>query len=228
MKLPARSPPQRHPAPPRPPLAHCTRIVKMPSHSSRREFPKALAATAAGFVIRAAMGKKLLGPLLALSAVLATSAAGHAASTTIPGQTKGLLQTFRRGPMAGEEEIVFAVRGILGEHWYANFGYTAGNPLDMRYGPPGGRLCRLHLASGKVVTLLDDPAGAVRDPVVDYDGQQILFSYRKGGTTHYHLYEIHADGTGLRQITDGAVDDIEPMYLPDGRIVFVSSRCNAG
>ncbi len=54
---------------------------------------------------------------------------------------------------------------------------------------------------------------------------KILFSYRKGGTEHYHLYEINADGTGLRQLTDGAYDDIEPTYLPDGDIVFVSTRC---
>ena len=33
------------------------------------------------------------------------------------------------------------------------------------------------------------------------------------------------DGSGLRQLTDGPYDDIEPAYLPDGGIVFVSSRC---
>ena len=32
-------------------------------------------------------------------------------------------------------------------------------------------------------------------------------------------------GTGLRQLTDGPWDDIEPSYLPDGSIVFASSRC---
>ena len=34
-----------------------------------------------------------------------------------------------------------------------------------------------------------------------------------------------ADGTGLRQLTDGPYDDIEPTYLPNGDIVFVSTRC---
>jgi hypothetical protein len=33
------------------------------------------------------------------------------------------------------------------------------------------------------------------------------------------------DGTGLRQLTDGPFDDIEPTYLPTGDIVFCSSRC---
>ena len=69
------------------------------------------------------------------------------------------------------------------------------------------------------------PRGGVRDPQVHYDGKKILFSYRKGGTEQYHLYEINADGTGLRQLTDGTYDDIEPTYLPDGDIVFVSTRC---
>ena len=44
--------------------------------------------------------------------------------------------------------------------------------------------------------LVDDPAGGVRDPQVHYDGRTILFCYRRGGTEHYHLYEIQADGTG--------------------------------
>jgi hypothetical protein len=148
-----------------------------------------------------------------------------------------LLSGFRKGPMAGVEEVVFAVRRVLPEHWYANFGYYADTPLDNAHAPSqskrgkrvayrdGGRLCRLHLASGRLRVLLDDPQGGVRDPVVHYDGRKILFSYRKGGSEHYHLYEMAADGSGLRQLTDGPYDDFEPVYLPDDRIVFVSSRC---
>ena len=136
-----------------------------------------------------------------------------------------LLSDFRRGPMAGVDEIVFAVRqpGKDG-HWYANFGYYAEDEKRLTYGD-GGRLVKLNLVSGKTITLVDDPRGAVRDPVVSYDAKRILFSYRKDGSPYYHLYEIGADGSGLRQLTDGEYDDIEPCYLPDGEIVFVSSRC---
>ncbi|MBC8873187.1 MAG: hypothetical protein H8E44_27450, partial [Planctomycetes bacterium] len=49
---------------------------------------------------------------------------------------------------------------------------------------------------------------------------------RKGGSKFYHLHEIDIDGTNLRQLTDGSYDDIEPTYLPDGDIMFCSSRCN--
>jgi hypothetical protein len=126
----------------------------------------------------------------------------------------------------GLSEIVFALRqpGKDG-HWYANFGYYAEDTNRLTYGD-GGRLCRLNLRTGKLTTLLDDPKGGIRDPFVDYDGKKILFSYRKGGTPFYHLYEINAEGSNLRQLTDGPRDDIEPIYLPEGDIMFCSSRCN--
>ena len=124
------------------------------------------------------------------------------------------------------EEIIFAVRQPgIGSHWYENFGYYAFNENDKLYGSQG-RLCRLNLHTGELATLVDDPAGAVRDPQVHYDGRKILFSYRKAGSDHFHLYEIGTDGRGLRQLTSGAFDDIEPTYLPGGRIMFCSSRCN--
>lgn len=41
----------------------------------------------------------------------------------------------------------------------------------------------------------------------------------------YDIYEIGADGSGLRQIVDCPyAEDTEPCYLPDGRICFTSSR----
>ncbi len=122
-------------------------------------------------------------------------------------------------------EIVFAVRQPMGPHWYENFGHSIVDPDKKIYGSLG-RLCKWNMDTGELTVLLDDPEGAVRDPQVHYDGQRILFSYRPGGTHHYNLYEISADGTGLKQLTDGPFDDIEPSYLPDGGIIFCSSRCN--
>jgi len=137
-------------------------------------------------------------------------------------------QTFARFQKLGVEEIVFAERAPGRDpsgHYYANFGYSCIDPNYWIHGADGGRLCKLNLRTGELAVLLDDPGGAVRDPRVHYDAEKILFSYRKGGSHYYNLYEINLDGAGLRQITAGQWDDIEPAYLPDGDIVFCSTRC---
>ena len=125
----------------------------------------------------------------------------------------------------GVGEIVFAVREpSVDGHWYANFGYYAEDVRRKCYRCKG-QLCKVDTGTSKVTTFIDDPTGTVRDPVVHYDAKKILFSWRKGGTEQFHLYEINVDGTGLTQLTNGIYDDIEPTYLPDGGTMFVSSRC---
>ena len=121
------------------------------------------------------------------------------------------------------EEIVFAVRQPKGPHWYENLGYTITDVDDKSYGSRG-YLCKLNVKTQEIVLLLEDPEGAVRDPQVHYDGDRILFSLRRGGSDYFHLYEINSDGSGLKQLTDGPFDDVEPTYLPDGGIVFCSTR----
>ena len=123
------------------------------------------------------------------------------------------------------EEIVFATRTISTDpHWYANISYFCKSTNAPAYSAEG-RLLAYNLKTGKFRALLVNPSGSVRDPVVHYDGKTILFSYRPGGTGAYHLYTINADGTNLRQLTFGEYDDFEPTWLPDGDIVFVSTRC---
>lgn len=124
------------------------------------------------------------------------------------------------------DEVVFAARGSnpTDGHWYANFGYYAEDDQIKAY-VEGSLLAKLNIHTGETTVLLQDATGTIRDPVVDYDGKTIVFSYRQGGTVFFNLYEIQSDGTGLRQLTHGEYDDIEPCLLPDGGIVFVSSRC---
>jgi hypothetical protein len=130
----------------------------------------------------------------------------------------------RSGAYGRFDEIVFATRNHVSDgHWYANFGYYCYAPDKPVYGRHG-RLCVWNLRTGALRLLIDDPEGAVRDPCVDYAGRTILFSYRPSGEPHYHLYTIDADGTHLRRLTDGDYDDIEPCWLPDGGIAFVSGR----
>ena len=130
------------------------------------------------------------------------------------------------GPMEDVKEVLFAVRKPSKDaHWYANFGYYACDTNEFPFPlGQGGALKILDLDTGEVRTVFEDPNGNVRDPQIHYDGKKCIFSYLKAGTRHYNLYEIDLDGTGLRQITSGEWDDIEPAYLPNGDIVFPSSR----
>jgi len=138
---------------------------------------------------------------------------------------------------AGTELAVFSQRGEGRDyHWYSTIGRTCwvktGVPqIDARFDCEmfsrlGGRLCVYNLRTRELKTLIDDPDGEVRDHTVSCDGSKILFSYRKGKSPDYHLYEIGADGSNLRKlpIARDGVNDIEPAYLPNGDIVFASTR----
>ena len=146
--------------------------------------------------------KRLILVLVALVFPASVAAAGD------------LLRQALAGPMAGVEEVIFAARppgSPSGDgHWYANFGYYGPDANRKAYGT-GGKLYKLNLRSGKLTALVDDPAGCVRDPQVHYDGRKAVFSYRKAGSENYHLYEINADGLGLRQLTDGPARGTGPQ-----------------
>jgi len=64
-------------------------------------------------------------------------------------------------------------------------------------------------------------------PDVSFDGRRVLFCFRPAKERTFHLYEANLDGSGLRQITFGNYDDQDPIYLPDGRIAFMSNRGNS-
>ena len=40
----------------------------------------------------------------------------------------------------------------------------------------------------------------------------------------FHIYAVGVDGGNLRQLTDGCEDDFNPCPLPDGTVLFMSSR----
>ncbi|MBI2924174.1 MAG: PD40 domain-containing protein [Verrucomicrobia bacterium] len=96
--------------------------------------------------------------------------------------------------------------------------------------------------------------GEVQGPEVSFDGTKILFAMRRDKTRDgFHIFELDlnlagqnegepAPGAatvtstphsalrtphlkGLRQLTDGNSNDVDPTYLPDGRIAFCSDRC---
>ena len=123
------------------------------------------------------------------------------------------------------DEVIFTTRKMGTDgHWYANFGYYAFDENHKLY-TTGSTLCKLNIKTGDLDVLLHDEDGTFRDPQIHYDGKRLIFSYRKGGAEHFHLYETDTDGSYLKQLTSGPYSDIEPTYLPDGDIIFVSTRC---
>ncbi|MHC4519003.1 MAG: TolB family protein, partial [Planctomycetota bacterium] len=129
-------------------------------------------------------------------------------------------------PLVIRAPILFVVRAqYKSDHHNTATMFQAGeiNTASFR---GGGALKAIDLAQGgRVATLIETAEGKVRDPEVHFDGSRIVFAMRRDIRDDYHIYEINADGTGLRQLTSatGAVD-IDPLYLPDGGIVFSSTR----
>ncbi|MHC4559622.1 MAG: HzsA-related protein, partial [Planctomycetota bacterium] len=118
---------------------------------------------------------------------------------------------------------------------------------DQYYGwwsRPGGGIYVLEGFKGdspRLRCLTEDfPTGSFLRPDLSYDGKKILFAYCKFyPETHkmqkidkgklpedvfYKIYEMNLDGSGCRQLTHGKYDDFDGRYLPDGDIVFLSTR----
>ncbi len=143
------------------------------------------------------------------------------------------LETLRREalsahPLVREAPILFVVRTQYRSDHHNTATFFPGAEHEYNDGAftPGGALKLIDFAQGGAArTLLDVPQGVARDPDVSFDGKTILFSMRRNLADSYHLYEIHADGSGLKQLTFAPdVDDFDPLYLPDGAIVFSSTR----
>jgi len=111
---------------------------------------------------------------------------------------------------------------------------------------PGANLCVLTGLSpdGRIREILDEKhsRGGIGRFDLTFDAQRIVFPYaapraaptpygygkpdvRGGACIMYDIYEVRTDGTGLRQLTnDPEAEDTEPIYLPNGRIAFMTSR----
>lgn len=72
--------------------------------------------------------------------------------------------------------------------------------------------------------LLDAVAGAVGSPSVSFDGKSVFVSMVPAGEGFFHIYRVPADGGKPERLTDGPFHDIDPSELPDGRVVFTSTR----
>jgi formylglycine-generating enzyme required for sulfatase activity len=84
----------------------------------------------------------------------------------------------------------------------------------------------LNDAEGQLNTLYKPETPVfVGDVDLHFDGGRMLFS-SIGAGNRWQIFEIQADGSGLRQVTPGDepdVDNYDACYLPDGRIIFGSN-----
>ena len=115
------------------------------------------------------------------------------------------------------------------------------------YDRQAGQICRhenshrngMMAVSGGKLQILDglDSTAEVRDigpeqrgsywrPDLSFNGQRVLFCFKPEGDRAFHLYEVGVDGRDVTQLTRGDYDDIDPIYLPDGHIMFVTTRCH--
>lgn len=83
--------------------------------------------------------------------------------------------------------------------------------------------------------------GSFLRPTLSYNAKKVLFAWCRyypnlsrepnkfdknnvPEDSFYHLFEMNIDGTNVRQLTHGKYNDFDGRYLPDGRIVFLSTR----
>jgi len=141
----------------------------------------------------------------------------------------------------GFEEIVFVKRKpYSSNHYYTDINNgTSGD----RFVPANG-IYIYNLRAGReraVVTAADLPGGKgfVGKISLSFDARKVLFDFRESPRAGFRIWEVGIDGRGLRQVlpppADEAAkvarwgrawhtDDIHPCYLPDGKIIFSSTR----
>jgi hypothetical protein len=126
---------------------------------------------------------------------------------------------------------------------------TIGNPTEAITYAPGGNLYMLEKAAPSsaevnITGAYTNGHGDVSDPEVSYDGTKLLFSMRcetgasasclnpdgSGNDTNWRIWEYDIGHKTFRRIRCDASapgDDVDPAYLPNGHIVFVSNRQEA-
>jgi WD40-like Beta Propeller Repeat len=130
--------------------------------------------------------------------------------------------------------------------------FVSRDPLPGGAGVPGiGPLARAAITRGRL--MVRERSGGVRelvpharfrdvaDPAVSWDGTRVAFAAVEHPDSAWRIWAVGADGRALARVTrtDRALDlsawgeaaapfarydDIDPAWLPDGRVVFASTR----
>ena len=193
----------------------------------------------------------LAGWALALSGWLTIVMAGTSPGTNGAGDTGKVAGVAASGAVLsqtpvspdelGFEEIVFVKRKpYSSDHYYTDI--NNGTSPD-RFVPDNG-ICIYNLRTRSerpVVTAAGMPGGKgfIGKTSLSFDARKVVFDFRQDPGSGFRIWEVCTDGTGLRQVSfppkDEAekvarwargwhTDDVHPCYLPDGKIIFSSTR----
>jgi hypothetical protein len=113
-----------------------------------------------------------------------------------------------------------------------------GNVFDYTGGGTDGNVFTLTppTASGKKKNLTNWTGGDVNAMDLSFDAREIVFSGKAPTADRYHIFRVNVDGSnpcdaaigkvsqGPCQITDGPNDEVYPIYLPAGRLFYVTNR----
>ncbi len=145
----------------------------------------------------------------------------------------------------GFDEIIFNKHVPLrSDHYYTYI--NNGTPSSVFSSENGLYLYNVRTGQERpVITAADIPGsgkGIINKFTLSFDATKAVFDYRDNTGAGFRIWECNLDGSGLRQVLQPPVDeaekiyrwnhasnfhtdDVEPAYLPDGSIIFSSSRC---
>ncbi|MDP2898724.1 MAG: hypothetical protein Q8Q12_19475 [bacterium] len=143
-------------------------------------------------------------------------------------------ETALKNPLLGSDPMVFLNRRrficqMLHEYlgYFYDYEDIAGGGVHVLL-EPGKSLETRDLIAGRL------PRGNYTTLALSYDARTIYFGFAErapGKPDFYspqrrcfHIFAMDADGSNLRQLTDGPDDDFDPCPLPDGGIAFMSTR----
>ena len=119
-------------------------------------------------------------------------------------------------------------KGLHPEAWGVQFRVNDWSRAYTQFDLPSpskiGRALVVLTPEGNLRVLVDAGKGVLGSPSVTYDGQSVLFSMAAAGDAFFRIYRVPASGGDPVRLTDGPFHDLDPAELPDGRIVFSSTR----
>lgn len=142
----------------------------------------------------------------------------------------------------GADEIIYVKRKpYSSDHYYTDI--NNGTSAD-RFIPQNGiYIYNVQTKQERtVVTAADMPGGNgfIGKISLSFDARKVLFDFRENPSSGFRIWEVGIDGSGLRQVSyppkdeeekaerwrkGWHTDDVHPCYLPDGKIIFSSTRC---